>query len=216
LISIGNDIVDLNKTNPERTKQEKFYSKIICKQELELFNKFNDNDISFENYVWLAWSVKESVYKFYKRNNAEALFSPTKIVIQNIELPEARIALNFGKEQLEETNLRKQKCYRCEIIFDSYVFYSRTYVYKEIIFTVVNNEDCFDDIFWGIKFIEYDDYAYQSKAINDFTLEKMQQIFENKNLKITKHKIGYPEVLEHKQIAVSFTHHGNFVGYAFK
>ncbi|MEP6683870.1 MAG: hypothetical protein ABJA35_11445, partial [Parafilimonas sp.] len=106
--------------------------------------------------------------------------------------------------------------YQCKIIFNSYVFYARTYVYKEIIFTVVNNENCFDNIFWGIKFIEHDDYTYQSKTINYFALEKMQQFFENKNLKIIKHKIGYPALVEHKQIALSFTHHGNFVGYAFK
>src|SRR5436305_3187439 len=95
LSSIGNDIIGLQCIDPERTKQQKFYSKIISRSEISLFNNELLNALSIENFIWVAWSVKESVHKFYKRNNNGVAFSPTKIVIQKFELPTHQNVFHF-------------------------------------------------------------------------------------------------------------------------
>ena len=161
MISIGNDIIALERTNAERTKQEKFYSKILCRQEPELFKNLNSNILSFENFVWLAWSVKESVYKFYKRINQHTLFSPTKIVIQKIKVPFQQEILEFDNAQLEKNSFNNEACFCCEIRFASDIFYTRTLVFDDIIFSVANNTNCFDAIWGGIKNIDDDYYEAQ-------------------------------------------------------
>lgn len=214
MISIGNDIINLQLINPERTKQEKFYSKIICKSELRLFQNNNFNTLSFENFVWLAWSVKESVYKFYKRNNHHTLFSPTKIIIQQIDLPIKQKPLNFYKQH-EGISFCEEECYCCQVSFKEIIFYTRSFVYDEMIFTVANNTNCFDNIYWGIKTIDDDAYTSQSKSVRAFSLKKLSSFFKNINLSIGKSEAGYPVLMQQKNLPISFTHHGNFIGYAF-
>ena len=215
MISVGNDIISLECTNAERTKQEKFYSKILCKQELELFENINSNILSFENFVWLAWSVKESVYKFYKRTNQQALFSPTKTIIQRIDLPVKQHDFKFTTTYCENVSFCKEECYCCEVHFNSAIFYTRTLVFDDMIFTVANNTNCFDNIWWGIKNIDDDSYEAQSKNVRVFVLNKLNQFFLNDSFSIEKTAAGYPLLKQQKDIPLSFAHHGSFIGYSF-
>ncbi len=82
--SAGNDIVALRCIDIQRTGQFRFYSKILSTSEQTLYHQPLLADMPFENYVWLLWSVKESVYKFLKRSIPDLIFSPTKICIQEI------------------------------------------------------------------------------------------------------------------------------------
>ncbi|MBV9961768.1 MAG: 4'-phosphopantetheinyl transferase superfamily protein [Parafilimonas sp.] len=215
MISIGNDIISLQLINPERTKQKKFYSKIICKQETELFSSVCESNISFEKFVWLAWSIKESVYKFNKRNNMEAAFSPTKIIIEKIELPVLENVFRFNDKVYENIVFKKKECYCCEVRFNSSALYARTIINDEMIFTVVNDTDYFENVYCGIKEIDNDSYVHQSESVRHFVLNKLNQLFQNKNFSIQKSETGYPFIQEKKYLPLSFAHHGSFVAYAF-
>ena len=215
MISIGNDIIDLTHTNPERTKQEKFYSKIICSQEIELFKKINSNIISFENFVWLAWSVKESVYKFQKRCNPEFVFSPTKIVIKKIDIPLQQQGWRFGDTQLENISFNQEICFCCEVQLGSTVFYTRSIVADDVIFSGANNTNCFQNIYWGIKVIDDDSYQTQSSEVRKFALNKLSEYFFEEDLQIEKSSAGWPVVVQQNDLPISFAHHGKYVGYSF-
>ncbi len=215
MISIGNDIIALQLINVERTKQENFYSKIICLQELELFKSLKTGYLSFDNFVWLAWSIKESVYKFYKRNNYKVAFSPTKIVIQKIELPTKQTFLCFDNLTHENISFKDENCFCCAINFASEVFYTRSILNEDFIFSMANNVNCFKNIYWGIKEIDDASYDHQSKKVREFVLNKLKELFQYKNFNIEKNESGYPILKEKKHLPLSFTHHGKFVGYTF-
>jgi len=211
-MNTGNDIIALQLINPERTKQEKFYSKIVCKQEVELYNSNCANVISFENFVWLAWSIKESVYKFQKRIFAELDFAPTKILINKICFPKQTSSkFSFIKEGISFNN---KECFCCEVNFNSSIFYTRSFLYDDLIFTVANNEDDFTNVRWGIKNIKSDSYVEQNKNVRTFALNMLQEFFPNGDLSIEKSDSGYPFLVQQKNVALSFTHHGNFVAYS--
>src|ERR1700691_5688102 len=101
MISAGNDIISLNAINITRTKQEKFYSKILSPTEKELYNQAEFTTIPFENFVWLLWSIKESAYKYLKRNNPGLVFIPIKFTVKQLLIPHGYISTNFGARQLE-------------------------------------------------------------------------------------------------------------------
>ena len=186
MISTGNDIIALQYTNPERTKQEKFYSKIICKQEAELFKSLNSDVLPFENFVWLSWSIKESVYKFYKRSHPESLFQPTKIIIQKIQFPINNFLLN--DEEHEAVSFADEACFCCVINFNNQSFYTRSFIKDDLIFTVANNTNDFKNICWGIKTIGDDVYQTQSTAVRQFVLKRLHTFFFNTDLSIEKAK----------------------------
>ena len=213
MTSIGNDIIALALVNPERTRKEKFFSKIICRQEVELFKSIDPSVLSFEHFVWLAWSIKESVYKFYKRSEPETLFSPTKIIIQKIHIPANIFSLNTIEH--EEVSFADEFCFCCEISFNDHVFFTRSLLQDDLIFTVANNINDFENICWGIKKIDSDLYYYQSENVRAFAGNRLKCIMRADDLVFEKTEGGYPFIKQKKNIPVSFTHHGYFVGYAF-
>jgi len=62
--SIGNDIIALKYIDLLRTPDLSFISKIISAEELMLYKQQDFSLIPFKDFHWLAWSVKESVYKY--------------------------------------------------------------------------------------------------------------------------------------------------------
>ena len=79
--STGNDIIGLKSIDPHLTIQQRFYSKILSFSELELYYRKASETIPFENFIWLLWSVKESVYKYQKRNFPDLVFSSGKSIV---------------------------------------------------------------------------------------------------------------------------------------
>ena len=83
--STGNDIVALNESVVAKAAQPRFYSKIMAADEMNFFNEQAADKLSLGEYVWLLWSVKESVYKFLKRTQPGFLFSPQKIIVHQLQ-----------------------------------------------------------------------------------------------------------------------------------
>src|SRR5579863_5891465 len=85
--STGNDIVALSGIDRERTGQARFYSRILALSEQALYCRDRFADLPFEHFVWLLWSVKEAVFKYQKRNMPGLVFSPRRILVQELVCP---------------------------------------------------------------------------------------------------------------------------------
>jgi phosphopantetheinyl transferase (holo-ACP synthase) len=196
--SAGNDIVVLAAIDVDRTRQPKFYSRIITPAEQELYLSCLKERLSFEHFVWLAWSVKESAYKFLKRSDPQLVFSPSKMTI---------VRLNFSSENFEGT-----------VRSGDHELYSRSFVNQNYIYSMVNDEDDFSDIDYEIGKIDSSGPDEQSDAVRKLLLNKLNYIFLGSDLRIDKNPHGWPVIVsggKELPIPVSFTHHGDFVAYAF-
>ncbi|MFZ1800325.1 MAG: 4'-phosphopantetheinyl transferase superfamily protein [Chitinophagaceae bacterium] len=203
MTSTGNDIVSLQKIDKERTAQYRFYSKILSPAERDLFDHAL-LPIPFENYVWLLWSVKESAYKYFKRQHNELLFSPLKFVVNEI---------NFQKGKDDSTNA----IFTGRVIFENHSLYFLSDYNEVRIHTIVHDKNNFDQVHHGISTIQSDTYAVQSAAAKELLQKELEKFFSGKII-IEKNEAGYPEInLDGKKpgVAVSVSHDGFWVGWVF-
>ncbi len=221
MISTGNDIVALKATNRRRTNHFRFYSKILSVSEQELYFEEGFAEMPFEKYVWLLWSIKESVYKYQKRILPDLIFSPTKIIIRGIHPPYLPGNTNFGAIQWENNNSEScEELYQCAVQAEFDMFYSRSKICDELIATVVHNDDSFQHVWWGIKSIGHTDYENQSTEVRTFILNRLNFMVQNRHdqLSIGKNRAGCPVVLMgdiEMNIPVSLAHHDQFIAYSF-
>ena len=218
MISIGNDIISLNAINPRRTKEIPFYSKIVSPSELKLYSTEEFSGMSFENFVWLLWSIKESVYKFQKRNFPDLKFSPVKIEIDKIDFPKKKSVAKFKSLEFKQDSFFKDEFHTGTASFGNIIFYFKSILNEELISTIVSNDEKFGNTWWGFKSIDCKNYESQSREVRTFVLNELKKIFPKNSLQIRKHEIGYPVLVSEGKdtdIPVSFTHHGHFVGYSF-
>lgn len=214
--SAGNDIVALKSVNKHRTAQFRFYSKILSAPEQALYHQPPLAGIPFENYVWLLWSVKESAYKFIIRILPDLVFSPTKIIIQYVTIPSSPLVTSF-KNIHWENNGNKEEFYSGMLIYASYVLYFRSKISEDWIATLVNDNEDFDNVCWGVQAIENESYLHQSKAARTLLLERLTS-FVPGDLQVKKSPVGYPIILKGTQnmhISASLAHDGRFVAYSF-
>jgi phosphopantetheinyl transferase len=215
-ISAGNDIVDLQAIDTARTSDPWFYSKFITGPETELRSLPQLADMPTAYFVWLLWSVKESVYKFEQRHNPGLVFSPSKIIVGHIT-PALSMA-DATNEPIEGKGFDRQPCYNSIIAFNQNTFYSRSVITSSFIVTVVNNSDNFENMYWGVKPIDDSSPAHQSIQVREFILKKLDTFFESNQLNIIKTPSGCPilhDGLAETTIPVSLAHHGQYVAYAF-
>jgi phosphopantetheinyl transferase (holo-ACP synthase) len=218
MISTGNDIISLNAINITRTNQEKFYSKIFSPTEKELYNQAEFTTIPFENFIWLLWSIKESAYKYLKRNNPALVFIPIKFTVKQLLIPPGFTLTNFGATQLESTGFNNIPALKGVITIGTDTLYSSSLMYRELIVSVVNDDENFENVCWGIKLIERVDPEYQSTAVREFLVESLQEVLHLDGLVIGKNAIGIPTVLKEGgqlPVAVSISHHDKLIAYSF-
>jgi phosphopantetheinyl transferase (holo-ACP synthase) len=199
MISTGNDIVALTAINVVRTKQTGFYSRIISSAEHAFYQSELQNKLRFEHFVWLAWSVKESAYKYLKRFDTGLIFSPSKMRIVELE------------QTLE--------CFKGALHFGDQLLYSQSVINTGYIFSIVNGRADFSQTYWDIKQIESNDPASQSEVVREFLLERLDQLFMANDFQIAKSLNGWPLILNgdgELPIPISLTHHDHFVAYSFQ
>ena len=196
--STGNDIVDLSATDPLRTCSYRFYSRIISSEEKALYDQLGG--LPFDNYVWLLWSIKESVYKYTSRTDVGLVFAPLTIPILHLHLPSG------------------DGFYKSMVIYGSEILYSRSIITNRLIVTVVSNDENFDRTWWGFRSVDEAGYADQSASVRTFALGKLATALSRADLKIEKTAAGYPVVLDGNgllDISLSLAHHGHFVAYSY-
>ena len=198
IASTGNDIVDLSATDPLRTCSYRFYSRIISGEEKTLYDQLGG--LPFDNYVWLLWSIKESVYKYTSRADTGLVFAPLTIPVLHLHSPSG------------------DGFYKSMVIYGSEILYSRSIITNRLIVTVVSNEENFDRTWWGFRSVDEAGYADQSASVRTFALGKLATALSRADLKIEKTAAGYPVVLGGDgllDISLSLAHHGHFVAYSY-
>ena len=209
----GCDIVALKAINVARSQQSRFYSKIIVDAEKSFYDKALSAVMPPEHFVWLAWSVKESVFKYLQRLNPDLVFSPSKISLSGLEPPSAEAISHF-----EARDFNKGTVYESVIDYNPHTFYSRTIITDDFIFSVVNHINNFEKVMWGIKKIDSTDTDDQSKAVRTFALAMLNTLFPDSELEIDKNRHSCPIILKddvETPVPISLAHHDQWVAYSF-
>ena len=197
MISVGNDIVALDIIDAGRTIQPAFYSRILDPAEAGSYSEEKFPALPFEQYVWLLWSIKESVYKCIKRAQPELRFSPRKIIVRQID---------------------RSDTYRSLVYFNSIPFYAESRVNEKFISTLATNDTGFDKICWDVQQIGQTDPESQSQQVRSALLDRLQSFFPGDQLQIEKADAGYPVLVRNStptNLPISFSHHHNLVFYSF-
>jgi len=218
IISAGNDIIDLKEINAGRTKEERFYKKFITGPETLLYSQPQLAGIPFECFVWMLWSIKESVYKFMQRHNPGLIFSPSKIQVEEISNPVGFINSPDISPAFEAQGFNHINTYNGIISAGADSFYSRSVIGTDYIFSVINNTMAFNHIYWGIKLIAPGDASHQSATVREFLLAKVGAVLGADHLHLHKNAGGCPVLFAGESeinVPVSLTHHGRYVAYAF-
>jgi len=214
--STGNDIVALNAIDIIRTKQPRFYSKILAASEIAAYNQY-EAGITFENFVWLSWSIKESAYKYLQRNNPNLVFSPTRCIVTKLEIPTIYLSNNEPATVLQGTGFGNKPVVKSIITVGGRTLYSRSIVNSDFIFSVVNEDNNFDDTGWGVKRIDDPNADTQSAEVRSFLLEKLKNDLYLNDLQIAKNDRGCPVLVNAEiDIPVSLAHHGHWVSYSYQ
>ncbi|HEY8781729.1 MAG TPA: 4'-phosphopantetheinyl transferase superfamily protein [Mucilaginibacter sp.] len=219
MTSTGNDIVSLNAIDITRSKQCRFYSKILSTTEKDLYNQPEFAVIPFENFVWILWSIKESAYKYLQRINPGLVFSPTKFEVKQILVPSGYSIPNFTAKQMEGTGFdHNDTAIKGIITFGTDTLYSRSLMYRELIVTALNAEEIFENTCWGIKLIDKPDSYFQSTEVRIFLVNRLR-LFGFDNISLSKNTTGIPIILKRNKvlpIPVSLSHHDHLVAYSFQ
>ena len=215
MISAGNDIVSIDAVDIPRTKQIKFYSRILSTSEQALYTQPEYAHIPFEQFVWLLWSVKESAFKYLQRLNSALIFSPTKFIVTQLSVP-----LGFAPKGFEAAETAQRgfgdDAFKAVLTYGEFTLYSRSLIYRELIVSVINAGDNFENTCWGVKAIATSHPANQSAEVRTFLAKCLQQNF-SLDAEIIKNAESIPLILiEGVAIPVSLSHHGRFVGYSYQ
>ena len=218
MISAGNDIVSIAAINTVRTKQPAFYKKILSETEIAQYHQSYTEAISFEIYVWLLWSIKESAYKYLQRLNPKLVFSPTRFTVSNLQKPKRPLTESFGSSQMEARGANGGISWAGLIRHEVDILYVQSVVYSDVIHSVVNYSQSFENVYWGIKTITDPNPANQSATVRIFLSNKLGSLFNNKKLQINKNVHGVPVISDGQTqmpLPVSLSHHEHFVAYSF-
>ena len=210
--SAGNDIVALDAINIQRTNDSRFYSKFITPPELALY----DPALPFETFVWLLWSAKEAAYKYWQRHNPGLIFSPGKLILQAVSLPDSFSRTPFTSTW--ESGNTNGPFVTGTITDGEQQLHFRSKIHTNVLATIVNADEHFESVHWGIRQIEQTGNESQSAQVRAFSLNRLQATLNRDGLSIAKSEVGYPVVLndgDQLDVALSLAHHESFVGYSF-
>ena len=85
MISIGNDIVDLNDFDSDlETYNRRYIQRVLSESEIATFNINLELILEREkikSLFWRLWAAKEAAYKSLKRINSEYIFKPSEYTV---------------------------------------------------------------------------------------------------------------------------------------
>lgn len=217
MISVGNDIVTLGAARDNRFITKEYYSKILSPKEQYYFDQRPADKLLFIHYVWLLWSIKESVYKYFKRLDNDLLFNPLKIIVENIDLKNVSPQLPVDEFPIENVGFNNNSRFIDGIVnIQGSCISTRSLITESFVFSVVFNEASKNKIHWGIQRIDSSDYKTQSDTVRVFSMNKLTHIFPEQDIVIEKNKAGIPEIVyADGRFPVSFSHHENHIAYSF-
>lgn len=195
--SAGNDIVARSLLNTERSNDPRFYSRILSAAEMSLFNSMSAEQ-SFEPFLWLCWSVKESAYKYLKRSQRDLSFSPISIAIKSLYS-------DNNQEYMGRCTAKGVDLWFRSTVSDTYIS------------SVVNHEPGFGNVIYHSEKTGLISASDQSRAVRAMALTRLSALFPGQRFSIEKCEEGIPSVFaggEAIDLPVSFSHHGEYGGYS--
>jgi phosphopantetheinyl transferase (holo-ACP synthase) len=198
-MSAGNDIIALAETDNDRTSRYRFYSRILTPEELPLCDGLTGGELSFSSFVWLMWSIKESVYKYVSRADPGLRFAPLKIPVRGLRICEDH--------------------YEGIIRYGGLTMFSRSFLWDKVIMTVVSACEDFSNVRWGMEVIGNPDYTTQSALVRKFALQSLSTDLAGAALRIIKTLDGPPELWDDERsldIPLSLAHHGPYVAWSYR
>ncbi len=217
MLSAGNDIISLATINIQRSNDSRFYTKILSASEQELYHVPELAGIPFEHFLWLLWSIKESVYKYLKRDMPDVRFSPTKIIIQKMNTPCIQQLVILENDQWQG-RASGELCYSGHCLFESFRFFFKSKMNTELVATVVSEDATFEHTWWGIRKIDETDSNDQSRKVRIFLMESLQALSPDAKLRLEETARGYPVIFQGTKeinLPVSLSHHGQYIAYSF-
>ena len=200
-MSTGNDIVALAATDDARTSHYRFFSRILSPDEQQRYSRVTHSGLSFSKYVWLLWSIKESVYKYCSRSYPQLLFAPLSIPVERL------FASSSGD------------LFQGNVDYRALRLYSRSCLIDGAISTIVSEDPEFAGIRYGAHRIGQSDRASQSASVRDFALRSLSEAFPGAALRIVKAPDGPPVVWDGDKpldIPISLAHHDHFVAWSYR
>jgi hypothetical protein len=198
--STGNDIVALRATDPQRTGSARFYSRILAAGEQSLFSQQAFPDLPFGHYVWLLWSIKESVYKYEQRIRPWLAFAPLKITVDKLLPPPG------------------DGFYKAIVLSGDKTLHSRSIIRDGMIASVVSEDENFEHTRWGFSPIAHSAYEHQSTSVRTLAIGELCASLSRSNLRIEKNRFGIPVILDEEElldIPLSLAHHGHYVAWSY-
>ena len=205
--STGNDIVAMHATDPQRTGSARFYSRILAAGEQSLFSQQAFPDLPFDHFVWLLWSIKESVYKYEQRIRPGGAFAPLKITVGKPLPPRKNVPRPL-----------KDEFYKAVVLSGARTLYSRSIIRDGIIASVVSEDEVFEHTRWGFTSIDHSTYADQSASVRTLAIGELSASLSQSNLRIEKNRFGIPVILDGEEvldIPLSLAHHGHYIAWSY-
>ncbi|MCP4458697.1 MAG: 4'-phosphopantetheinyl transferase superfamily protein [Cytophagales bacterium] len=196
MIALGNDVVDLS-WSPKNGQAYFIKLASFAFSECEYYHFANR--ISINDRIMMLWSIKEASYKSAVKLGLADRFNPKDFVIREIEMIKGLI---YSKIQRADT-----------------ILVGRTVMEHDKIHTITIHEDCeFSEVRFNDEWITSSDYSEQHVAVRDL-VKKDGYCQDMDTISFSKNKEGIPFVLNNGELLkvdISFSHHGNLVGYGMK
>jgi phosphopantetheinyl transferase (holo-ACP synthase) len=216
MLSAGNDIVSLVANDAERAIHPVFYRKILSDTEVNQYQQYQNN-IAFVNYVWLLWSAKEAAFKYLQRVDPVLVFSPVRFRVTLLCPPQA-ILSNLEQPETESVGFDNTASWTGLVTHYSETLYVRSMLYTNVVHSVVNGQEDFKNVYWGIKTIQNTHPENQSLSVRAFLLHKLHGTLGDKTIQIIKSDHGIPTISNQNAkifMPVSLSHHQQFIAYSF-
>lgn len=186
----GNDIVDIATAAAESNwKRAGFLEKIFTQKE----QQYIDDAAIPGQMIWRLWSMKESAYKIYTRQNGGRFFAPQKLSCTVFSETSGQVTINT-------------------ISYQTITISTTDYVYS-IARPEGYKADFLNYWFYIPKYYTDQQKFIHKKLIAGYTALKRE---DKKNFTIIKDKNNIPYLYCKNQklsIPVSITHHGNYAAF---
>jgi phosphopantetheine--protein transferase-like protein len=193
---VGNDIVDLSIAHVGVGQRRiRFMEKLFTIEEIDIIKKSNNEDL----FIWLMWSIKESVYKIIVRQERKIRYAPKSIICQDI------ISL-------------KNNSYSSTAKYKDQTYSTRSIIKSECIHTIAfGNQILYPEIQYGsfnLSSLESNTSSLDETIINTLSNSKNHP---TGHIVIQRDNMRIPHVfINGNKIGIlSMSHHGKFNGYAY-
>jgi len=199
---LGNDIVDLSKTRLESNWQRKgFLEKLFTSTEQSLIHDLASVQEK-ELAIWLMWSMKESAYKYFMRDEKRRFYAPRKFECQ---FGKSLDLLLLESSLVGTVTFFNKSCSTNSLINDQYIYTSTKSEIGDIMNYFHQGEK-------DSRIQKITSCLLLSKAISQY-----KDIAPSK-VKVVKDQLGIPSIFINSKptnIPCSISHHGRFIGVSF-